>query len=142
MCEGSHRAGLRIVVTRRLKSKPNFVFTITALQQNPCINLLLPCIQTVRQLVENEVNFVMEYRLHVQRLSSGEHKVNAYPTSGDVLHKTYSSWQDFSSAFSKYMDASESSWLKSELAKASCGIDVFKSRMSVHRAVLDSLGFE
>jgi len=93
--------------------------------------------------MENEVNLVMEYGLHVQRLSSGEHKVNAYPTSGeDVRHRTYSSWQDFRSAFSKYMDDSESEWLNSALANASCGIDVFENRRLVHRAVLDSLGFE
>jgi len=84
---------------------------------------------------------MMAYRLHVQRLSSGEHKVNAYPESGDVLHKTYSSWQDFKSAFSKYMEEPESEWLNSELAKGSHGIDVFESRRSVDRAVLDGLGF-
>ena len=92
--------------------------------------------------MENEVKLVMGYRLHVQRLSSGEHKVNAYPTSGDIRNKTYSSWQEFRSAFSKYMDDSESEWLNSALANAPCGIDVFKSRMPVDHAVLDSLGFE
>jgi hypothetical protein len=92
--------------------------------------------------MENEANLVMAYRLSVQRLSSGEHKVTAYPTSGDVLHKTYSSWQDFRSAFSKYMDDSESKWLNSALSNATYGIDVFKSRRCVDRAVLDSVGFE
>jgi hypothetical protein len=81
-------------------------------------------------------------RLNVQRLSSGEHKVNAYPTSGDVRYKTYSSWQDFRCAFWKYMDDPESKRLNAALDKTPCGIDVFESRASVSSAVLDSLGFE
>jgi len=91
--------------------------------------------------MENEVKLVIGYRLHVQRLSSGEHKVNAYPTSGSGLQKTFSSWQDFRSAFSKYMDDSESESLNLALADASYGIDAFKSLRPVPRTELDILGF-
>lgn len=84
----------------------------------------------------------MLYRIHCQRLSTGEHMLTAYPTSGnDALHKTFSSWQDFRSAFSKYIDRSEIERLNSALANASFGIDIFEDRRQVEAAVLDSLGF-
>lgn len=86
----------------------------------------------------------MEYTLHVQRLSSGEHKVNAYPASGsaEAIHHTYSSWEEFKTAFSKYMDESETEWLDSILAKSSFGVDVFRSRRVVTSSVLADLGFK
>jgi hypothetical protein len=92
--------------------------------------------------MENEAKLQMEYILHVQRLSSAERRVNAYPTSGDVRRKTYSSWQDFTSVFSKYMDGPQLDRLNSALANAPCGTEVFESRTCVRREVLDSLGFE
>lgn len=92
--------------------------------------------------MENEAKLLMEYMLHVQRLSSAEHRVNAYPTSGDIRCKTYSSWQDFKSVFSKYIDGSQLDRLNSALDNAPFGTDVFESRMSVRREVLDSLEFE
>jgi hypothetical protein len=85
----------------------------------------------------------MEYILHVQRLSTGEHRVNAYPTSGNTaVHCTYLSWHDFRSAFSRYMNDSEAEWLNSMLANATYGVDVFKDRRAVTSDVLDELGFK
>jgi hypothetical protein len=86
----------------------------------------------------------MEYSLTVQRLSSGEHRVSAFPTTDttDVLHHSYSSWDEFKSAFSKYIDEAEAEWLNKTLSESSFGVDVFKSRGLVTYAVLHDLGIK
>jgi hypothetical protein len=85
----------------------------------------------------------LEYTLHVQRLSTGEHRVNAYPTSGNTaIYYTYPSWRDFKSAFSKYLSDPEAEWLDSTLANATYAVDVFQDCRAVTRDVLDELGFK
>ena len=85
----------------------------------------------------------MEYWLRIQRLSTGEHMVSAYPATGtlDILHHTYSSWGQFKATFSKWVDEAEMEALDSTLSKSSFGVDVYKDRRVVTRSILDDLGF-
>jgi hypothetical protein len=83
------------------------------------------------------------YKLTMQKLQEG-YMLKAYASSDSAtLRRLFPVWEDVAQEFVRTLNTEqrELDWLKTELDKANCGVEVFENwKTAVTREIVDNLG--